>query len=153
MPKKAGLGAPAQAMRQATLSLGTFVALNTPSATHSERTGSAQTRSETSTPISTSTPFSPSISGSATSSILSSASAYERRSEKAKKLSYETFVKLDTRMIAGGAGISISLSLKRKQITIPNLKNKRQKYSEKEKEQILLCAHSAVAVHDQVSPQ
>ena len=54
MPKKAGLGAPAQAMRQATLSLGTFVALNTPSATHSERTGSAQTRSETSTPT---TPF------------------------------------------------------------------------------------------------
>ena len=79
------------------------------------------------------------------SSILSSADAYVRRTVAGEiKLDSgrsEVRVSLNLRFVGGGNGmVASTLSLKRVAVVVPNLKNKRRKFDDKEKGKILVVA-------------
>ena len=87
-----------------------------------------------------------------TSSILSSAEAYERRDKKVsvKKEPFEVKVHLDIRLVNGGGGILVStLSLKRQPLTIGSLTSKRRKYDDAEKKKVVATARE-FGVHEAV---
>ena len=79
-----------------------------------------------------------------TSSILSSAEAYARKTDSVKG-PYNVKVLLSLRVVGGGCGVvASSINLKRVLLTVPNLSNKRRKYGKDDKMKILETAATHV---------